>query len=154
MARMININKKVTFELKPLSNKIQILYEEDFKNWIGFSMQLKTLTECIGYSEEDCMMLSVSEVKNILNRLNNILSKEDFFEYYSIERFFDLFIRKCKYEADVYETELWINMGTYTDGKEYGYDKGFKFYINKDTLQNFYNNLYDEIIGVNKNVLS
>ena len=72
MAKLININKTIMFELKPLSNKTQIQYEEDFKNWIGFSMQVKSSTEFIVYSEKDGMMLSVSEVKNLLNEMKKI----------------------------------------------------------------------------------
>lgn len=146
MAKMTNTNNNIFFEITPVLDSNKILYEEDFKNWIAFSIIVKTMTEKIGYFEKNGAMISVLEVKNILNGLKNILSSEKFFEYYSIERYFDLYIEKCKYELDMYEAEVWFNMGTYTNGKEYGYDKGIKFYINKGILQDFYNSLYNETV--------
>lgn len=146
MAKMTNTNNSVFFEITPLPDSAQFLYEEDFKNWIAFSVILKTMTEKIGYFEKNSAAISVSEVKNFLNGLKSLLSTEPFFEYYSIERYFDLSIKKCKFESDMYEAEIWFNMGTYTNGKEHGYDRGVRFYISKCGLQDFYNSLYDETV--------
>ena len=40
-------------------------------------------------------------------------------------------------EDNVIEMEVWINMGTKSNGKFFGYDEGVKFIINSSDLNEF-----------------
>lgn len=144
MASINNLQNNITFILTP-TNIVEINYDEDFKNWIGFEMQLTTPSETIAYSASAHMMLSVSEIKGYLHKIQMLLSGHtEQAEYYSVERYFDLKINSLP-EEDKYEAVLWINMGSYTNGKGYGYDKGYKFYVSKKTIHDFRINLIEEL---------
>lgn len=146
MAILKSSNNQISIKITNISANSKFMYKEDYNNWISVLVELDTSAEKIEYSEVDNVTLSVLELKNIIERLKALLSGEELFEYYSIERYFDLIIRKSKYEEDLFETEIWFNMGTYTKGKVYGFDKGYKFSINKEILIEFYNAFYHEFI--------
>lgn len=144
MAEIINLQNNIKFILKPINN-VDINSVDDFKNWIGFEMKLDSGMETLVYSKDNRMMLNFFEIKGLLNKINMFLEKNsEQVEYYSIERYFDLKIKSIS-EQDKFEVVLWFNMGNYTNGEEYGYDKGYKFYVNFKSIYDFYLNLTEEL---------
>ncbi|BCJ92675.1 hypothetical protein acsn021_02440 [Anaerocolumna cellulosilytica] len=134
MPKIVNKEKNVILELNLLNNTyldIDFL-REDFENWIPFDFALYVENEIYRYPPENGATFTLYELRNLITQLNKIiiLKKEKLeiekYLFSSLEGYFDLILYD-PLEEDALSLEVWINMGTLTEGKSYGYNKGFQF---------------------------
>ncbi|MDQ0224428.1 WapI family immunity protein [Metabacillus niabensis] len=144
MAVLINDEKNVKMTLNFIANRF-LHYEdsrEDFENWIPFELLLTVEKESYEYLEKRGATFTLLEAKNLINNLDKIVSEKsgnlniEKYQFSSSEGFFELAVDET-YEDDQVYIELWINVGTYSDGRSFGYDKGFRFVVSVSVLEDF-----------------
>ncbi|MGE6577828.1 WapI family immunity protein [Paenibacillus xylanexedens] len=122
------------------------LQREDYENWIPFILSFYLENENYNYSEASGATLTIYEIKNLIISIeemiekknnNHIIERYEFSssECYSELIFFDTF------ELNLVYVEIWINIGSYTEGGTFGFDKGFRFVVNLESLGEFKNEI-------------
>src|SRR5699024_8139198 len=131
-----NKEKNVKIYLKFITNSLRKLKHnrEEFENWIPFELSLFVEKERYEYLEENGATLTLYEIKNLIYSFDKIVNEKyndlniEKYEFNSSEGFFELIVDET-YEEDQVYIEMWINMGTYSEGMSFGYDKGFRFVV-------------------------
>src|SRR5699024_332147 len=155
MATFVNKENNVKVILNLLANSFLDLKHnrEDFENWIPFELSLFVEEERYEYLEENGATLTLYEIKNLIYSFDKIVNEKyndlniEKYEFNSSEGFFELIVDET-YEEDQIYFELWINIGTYSDGVSYGYDKGFRFVVSVDELGNFNSGLKAQLNSI------
>ncbi|MEK5389037.1 hypothetical protein NSQ59_01460 [Margalitia sp. FSL K6-0131] len=152
MANLINEEKNILFSLSIRKSKyLDFSYDrEDFENSIPFTFSFDVENESFCYPEEKGATLTLYEIRKLLSSIEDIVNKKganseiERFEFSSSECYFDLIFYDT-YEPNLVYIEVWINIGSYSDGASYGYDKGFRFVVNVDRLKSFKNELTQQL---------
>lgn len=112
----------------------------DFENWVPFVMKLECGDERYEFSNEIGATFSHYELTKLLSDLGGVIDEKsrgnsfDSIEFNTSERYFDLLVHD-PLEPDLAQIELWICIGSLTEGRNSGYDKGFRFEVNVEALQ-------------------
>lgn len=152
MPKLTNIERNVVLEIELLKNKNLDIKRGriDTENWIPFELYLSIGNNKIAYNADKGAAFTVYEVKNLVTRLNEIIklkiSKKSIerYEFSSSECYFDMIVYDPLEENEVY-MEIWVNNGALTDGKEYGFDKGYRFAVLLESIITFTNELHQQI---------
>lgn len=152
MPKIINAEGNISIEINLIKNEYLDIEEsrDDFENWIPFEFELVAGEEKYSYSSEAGATFSLYEIKNFISNVDTIIQAKmnnSTFERYvfcSSECYFDLELSD-PLEKNQVSADIWINLGSLTKGKTYGYDKGFRFDINLDTLKLFINTLKQQL---------
>src|SRR5699024_2502221 len=155
MAVLVNEEKNVKINLNFIANSFLDLKHnrEDFENWIPFELSLFVEKERYEYLEENGATLTLYEIKNLIYSFDKIVYEKyndlniEKYEFNSSEGFFDLIVDKT-YEEDQVYIEIWMNMGTYSEGMPFGYDKSFKYVVSVDELGNFNSGLKAQLNSI------
>ncbi len=144
MAKMSNTENNISFIINLLNNNsLDIKRTRDnCENWIPFELFLNVDGEEYNYSSEARATFTLFELRRLLNGLQELISRKqkghtiEKFEFYSSEAYFDI-IFYDPLEENMISVEVWIKIGTYTNGKSFGYNKGFQFEVYLDNLEAF-----------------
>lgn len=155
MAILVNNEKNVKVILNLIANSFLDLEHNggEFEKWIPFELLLYVEKEKYEYLEENGATLTLYEIKNLIYSFDKIVNEKynnqniEKYEFSSSEGFFEL-IADETYEEDQIYIELWMNMGTYSDGMSYGYDKGFRFVVSVNELENFNSGLKSQLNSI------
>src|SRR5699024_7893100 len=155
MATFVNKENNVKVILNLLANSFLDLKHnrEDFENWIPFELSLFVEEERYEYLEENGATLTLYEIKNLIYSFDNIVNEKykdlniEKYEFNSSEGFFELIVDET-YEEDQVYIEMWINMGTYSNGMSFAYDKGFRFVISVTELEDFTSGLKSQLNSI------
>jgi len=161
MAKLTNREENIDLTIELLVNDSTDweLNRDDWENWVAFSLKLKVCDEFYEYAPEHKATLSVSELSRLLKNLMKIvddkknLGKIEYYEFYTLERYFDLKINE-PLELDEVEVELWLIEGELTNGKVYGFERAFCFLVVLAELEKFVNDLSMEFEIIKKQVLT
>jgi len=131
MPKLNNIEGNILLEINLLNNDFLDVDEErqDSENWIPFEFVLNVPREKYVYTPDMGATFSVYEIKSLIEKFEQIaenkLSKKSFekFEFSSSESYFDIIVDDPLEDGEIY-MEIWLNIGTITDGELSGYDKG------------------------------
>ncbi|MFD1884162.1 WapI family immunity protein [Paenibacillus wenxiniae] len=143
-----NPEKTITLSLNLNNNKfLDInLEREDFENWVPFVFHLDIDHARLSYVEEDGATFSLYELKRLLVDIEAILQRKhagleiERYEFSSCECYFDMVFYDTLEEGFVY-MEVWINIGSHSNGQSFGYDKGVRFVASLSELENFKNGI-------------
>lgn len=152
MALISNNEKNIRFEINLLKNEYLDLMESrtDFENWVPFELYFDNGVDSLGYLVGDGATFSYYEVKSMLAHFEEIIILKsngrgfEKYEFSSSQRYFDLVLYDPLEENEIF-IELWINIGTMTNGEVYGYDKGYRFVVSLDSMSSFSNELRKQI---------
>ncbi|MCI1695605.1 WapI family immunity protein [Aneurinibacillus aneurinilyticus] len=155
MADLINDEKNIRLTLNLKKNGFLDIEHsrEDFENWIPFELVLSAENETYSYLEQRGATLSLYETKNLIKNLEKIVRLKssyldiEKYEFSSSETYFELIFDET-YEENLVYIELWINMGSYSGGKSFGYDKGFRFVVMLSDLKDFCDELKTQLNSV------
>src|SRR5699024_139716 len=155
MATLVNNEKNVKVMLNLLANSFLDLERnrEDFENWIPFELLLYVEKERYGYLEENGATLTLYEINNLIFSFDKIVNEKynnqniEKYEYSSSEGLFELIVHETYADDQVY-IEMWINMGTYSNGMSFGYDKGFRFVVSVTELEDFTSGLKSQLNSI------
>ena len=144
MSKLYNTENNISLEINLLNNNsldIEVS-RADFENWIPFEFLLHVEEEEYNYLSEAKATFSLYELKNLIfnfeesiNRKNNGISVKRY-EFCSSEGYFDIIVSD-PLEENLLSIELWINIGSLTNGKSFGYNKGFRFDVQLDYFISF-----------------
>lgn len=143
LAKVKDLEGNLEFEIWLIKNEMldYNLKRSDYENWIPFTLRLN-LPNRVSLIEEDAKAtMTIFEIENMIHGIENVLGhlecrEKCIYTFNSSESFFELKLEAIP-EDNVIEIELWINVGSQTKGKIYGFDEGVRFIISKDELYNF-----------------
>lgn len=151
MAYIYNLEKNAYYKLEFINNEMLEInnIKSDKEKWIPFIMSLHSPTKVSEISEESRATMTFYEINNLINGIDIILDclkkqKKYSFNFCCIETFFEIRLENI-IEDDVVEVEVWINLGTQTNGSIYGYDEGIRFVTSEKELDIFSNDLKENI---------
>lgn len=152
MPKLNDREGNVSLELNIIDNNfLDVQFSrQDYENWIPFEFVLNVGGERYAYIPDMGATFTVYEIKNLITKLEQIANSKIFkksfdkFEFSSTERYFDLIIYDPLEDEEIY-IEIWINMGTITNGKVSGYDKGFRFIVKLDSFIKFTNEIKEQL---------
>lgn len=151
MAYIYNLEKNAYYKLEFINNEMLEInnIKSDKEKWIPFIMSLHSPTKVSEISEESRATMTFYEINNLINGIDIILDclkkqKKYSFNFCCIETFFEIRLENI-IEDDVVEVEVWINLGTQTNGSIYGYDEGIRFVTSERELDIFSNDLKENI---------
>jgi len=144
MPKLNNIEGNILLEINLLNNDFLDVDEErqDSENWIPFEFVLNVPREKICLYAWYGATFSVYEIKSLIEKFEQIaenkLSKKKLWEIWisSSESYFDIIVDDPLEDGEIY-MEIWLNIGTITDGELSGYDKGFRFVVKLDHIYRF-----------------
>ncbi|HCC07102.1 MAG TPA: hypothetical protein DEP72_02895 [Clostridiales bacterium] len=156
MPRICNIENNIIFEINLLKNDyLDVdLSRDDFENWVPFQLLLKVEKEEYSYKKESGATFSLYELKKLIKNIQELVVNKksgcevDRFEFSSAEAYFDIIFIDSK-EEDSIILEVWINVGSLTNGELYGYDKGFRFVVYIKDLEKFTTGIHEQLKGLN-----
>ncbi|HBY20244.1 MAG TPA: hypothetical protein DEG71_04435, partial [Clostridiales bacterium] len=125
------------------------LSRNDFENWIPFELSLKTENEEYHYEQEKGATFTLYELKEFITKFQDIINSKKNgckvykFEFSSSEAYFDI-ILKDPLEENLITIEIWINIGSITNGKFFGYDKGFRFDVSLNGFELFTSSIKEQ----------
>lgn len=152
MPKINNIEGNISIEINLIKNEFLDIEESrnDFENWIPFEFELVTEGDKYSYVSEVGATFSIYEIKNFISNVDTIIQAKmnnltfERYVFCSSECYFDLELSDPLEENQV-SADIWINLGSLTNGKTYGYSKGFRFDMNLDTLKLFINLLKQQL---------
>lgn len=152
MSRIQNMDRNIIFELELINNSWfdYIENRSDYENWIPFNLKLSAENEKFTYLDEDGATFSLYEIQRLITEFERIIKqkanniKVETYDFYSSEAYFEWIISDPLEEKQL-TFELWINIGTYTKGRSYGYDKGYRFEVSIEEFENFTKDLKKEL---------
>lgn len=152
MAEMFNIEKNISFVINLLNNELLDveISRDDIQNWIPFEFLLNVNGEEYNYLTKDGATFSLFELKRLLYGFQDIINQKKNgqnigkFEFCSFENFFDI-ILSDPLEENMVSIEIWVNIGTLTNGKSFGYNKGFQFEVYVDILESFTTDIMEQL---------
>jgi len=153
MAKISNIahTTNITFEFDFVhtENFDYVKERENHLNWVPFVLLLRIGDqEEYGYLKESKACLNLYEIQQFFDGINILLSKinkrcnhytslNDFekYSFYALECYFNFSITDAGDNMMIFE--IWLNMGEMTGGKITGYEKGIRFNVKRNDLENF-----------------
>lgn len=154
MADIINLEKNLKFEICFQRNDMYDYNPErsDYENWIPFTLGLNLPNRHIRIEENTKATMTICEIKNLICGIDNVLvhmesGENCVYTFNSSESFFELKLDVIP-EDNVIEIELWINIGSQTRGKIFGFDEGVRFITYKDELNNFFEDFKENFLEV------
>lgn len=154
MAKLINDEKNIAIEWNLTENEMLDvdLYRDSYENWIPFEVILNIDgQEKINLAGSST--LTLEELRRFLDESKKIISKNAGIALLvPVECYFELKAELID-EGDIVEIEWWFNKGVLTNGKQYGYYEGFRFFVYKNNFIMFIdclimelNNLLNEVL--------
>lgn len=148
MSNLKNEEKNISLSINLKNNKfLDINWQrEDYENWIPFTFSLNVENENFCYSEESGATLTLYELKHLVTTIEGIIEKKNAnstierYEFSSSECYFDLIFFDT-FERNLVYLEVWVNIGSYSEGVSFGYDKGFRFVVTLESLEKFKNEI-------------
>jgi hypothetical protein len=152
MANLENEERNISLSIDLINNKFLDvdLQREDYENWIPFILSLNLENESYNYSEASGAALTIYEIERLLSLIEEMIEKKENnrviekYEFSSSECYFDLIFFDT-FEVNLIYVEVWINIGSYTEGETFGYDKGFRFVVDLNSLGNFKNKINSQL---------
>jgi hypothetical protein len=152
MPKIFNTEKNISLEVNLLNNAFLDIdsSREDFENWIPFEFTLNVEKENYNYLPQVGATFTLYELRNcIINFEDSIDRKRNGFkaeryEFYSSEGYFDIIISN-PLEENLLSIEIWINIGSLTNGESFGYNKGFRFDVQLDDFNLFTLNIKQQL---------
>ncbi|MDQ0172399.1 WapI family immunity protein [Paenibacillus tundrae] len=149
MPIITNNENNLTLTINLINNKFMDVdsQRESFENWIPFSFCVEVENRQLCFLEDSGATLSLFEINLLTNMLKDITQQKQLgahikrHEFSSSECYFDLIFSET-FEENLVYLEVWINMGSYSGGVSFGYDKGFRFVVTVENLIEF-------MIGIN-----
>lgn len=155
MAIMNNLDKNILLMIDFIANDLlDTSSKNDFEKWIPFKFKLISPLEIYTYDEDSRCTFSYYELNNLIlgmkkacfDKRQNIFSP---FSFCCLERYFEILLTDTLEPESIY-FDIWINIGTYTSGKIYGYERGIRFVVSLDEVIDFAEKLEGEL----KNIIS
>lgn len=149
MPKISNTESNVCLKLNLVKNDSMdfVKSRPDFMNWIPFDLELRIEGEVLKHHKDVSTTFSIRELKFLIQQLNEavrIKTEGKFLneqlEYVSSENLFELTLHETN-EENLVELELWFNMGSLTNGKSFGFSKGYRFVSDIESLASFVNDL-------------
>jgi hypothetical protein len=155
MAKIYNDENNICIEMNLFKNHSLDIEElrDDFENWIPFELLIIVEDETIGYDQDADAAFSVRELKDLITNFDNViktkLNKEFIrpYEFYSCEAYFGIVVYDPM-EEDLLYMDFWLNMGSLTNGKSSGYQKGFRFVVSLASFIEFTNDLKKQMMEI------
>ena len=153
MPKLSNIIDNIVLNLNLVKNEsIDVkLGRADFENWIPFEFDFCIEErETYVYPEEQGAMFSLEDIKRMLLGFESIIKEKSEkrevkrFSWGPTENYFSIDLYET-YEDNDINVELWIVVGELTQGKSYGYNRGFRFEVSLDELKCFTKDLRDQL---------
>ena len=144
MPKLYNKGNDIALEINLIKNDFLDVQKSrhDYENWVPFEFVLNVAGEEYAYKSQLGATFSVYEIHNLIISFEEIaekkLYKQSFekFEFSSSECYFDIIVYDPFEDEEIY-TDIWINMGTISNGETSGYDKGFRFVVKLDSFLKF-----------------
>lgn len=144
MSKMYNTENNISFEVNLLNNSFLDIDSSrgDFENWIPFEFSLHVEGEEYNYLPEVGATFTLYELRNLISKCEDYINKKrnvfevEKYEFCSSEGYFDIIISD-PIEENLLSIEIWINIGSLTNGKSFGYNKGFRFDVQLDHFNTF-----------------
>ena len=154
LASIKNLEKNLIMSLNLMTSQMLDYNPQrsDYENWISFTLILNSPDKNYKIDEIEKGEMTVFETKNLLNGIKNLLNhlennKRFIYKFNSSEAFFDLELEGIP-EDDLIEIILWINIGSQTQGKLYGFDKGVRFATDKESLGTFLSEINEDYLNL------
>lgn len=154
MASIINLEENIEIDLYLKKNDMFDYSSErsDKENWIPFVLLIKLPDRNCMIGEDVKAAMTVFEIKKLICGFENILEHLECCECFSYkfcssESYFELKLEVIP-EDDVIEMEVWINVGSQTGGKIFGFDEGIRFVVDKRHLTDFCRNFKKNYIEI------
>lgn len=154
MAYIYNLEKNVYYKLEFIDNEMLEInnIKSDKEKWIPFIMSLHSPTKVSEISEGARATMTLYEINKLISEIDIILDclkkqKKYSFNFCCIETFFEIRLENI-IEDDVIEIEVWINLGTQTNGSIFGYDEGIRFVTNEKELDIFSKDLKENLSSI------
>jgi hypothetical protein len=156
MPKLMNVHNNIVLELNLIRNKCFDVKEgrADFENWIPFEFVFSIdEKEVYTYQEEQEATFSLEDISRMLSGFESIIKEKlekrelKSFSWGPIENYFSLNIYET-FEENEINIELWIVVGELTQGKSYGYSRGFRFVISIDALNSFAMELKEQLVQI------
>lgn len=151
MAMIKNDNGAITFEINIVNNEYLVIGTNENESWLPITASFMCNKEIQWiYDSNAKATLSLREVQLLINEINAIVTSKmqgktiKDYEFYSIESYFIIKIIEAM-ESDIVEMEIWLNVGTNTNGLKCGYDVGYRFNVGISELSKFSNELKVEL---------
>lgn len=123
----------------------------DFENWIPFTFDFTVEEkEIYSYTEEHGATFSAEDIKFMITRFERAIEdKSKGIElkrigWAPIEMYFNMELYES-YKQNEICFEIWITVGTLTDGKSQGYNRGFEFFVTTEALKSFVDEMKKEL---------
>lgn len=149
MIRLSNIENNVLIDITLLKTELLDISSErgdDVENWIPFILDVTSPTMKIHLEEEIGATFTLYELKVLIMSLKNLVIKnvDETFRFYCYESYFEIVFDYIK-EDNCYSIDFWVNIGSTTNGRIYGYDQGIRFVANEEAVVKFINSLENEM---------
>lgn len=152
MPELYNDEKNIFVGIELLINEYLDIEESrnNYENWIPFSFILETENNRYSYPPEKGATFSLYELKNFIFYIENLIRakrngyKIDTYDFHSSEAYFSMSVYD-PFEENELGIDLWINMGTLTDGVVHGYEKGVRFIVALELMAMFIKELEEQL---------
>lgn len=160
MPIIINDTENIVLKIELVKNEYFDYQNEreDNLNWIPFEFELNICNEVVMYSPDVIKTFSLVELRYFIKKLKNVcIEKKNStndnisFVFMNREHHFEIKIYDSKEDNFLY-LDIWINMGDLTNGKIYGFSKGYRFIAFVDQIMNFAIVLEKQLENLLKNV--
>lgn len=152
MPKIFNTEKNISLEVNLLNNAFLDIdsSREPFENWIPFEFSLHIEEEEYNYLSEAGATFTLYELRNCISNFEDAIDKKkngfkaERYEFCSSEGHFDIIISD-PLEENLLSFEIWINIGSLTNGESFGYNKGFRFDVQLDNFIFFTLNIKQQL---------
>lgn len=152
MPKMYNTEENILLQINLLNNQfLDIeLSRSDDENWIPFEFFLRVEGEEYSYLSQVGATFTLYELRKLILNLWNVIDKKrngytiERYGFYCFERYFDIIV-KDPLEENLISLEVWINMGAFTGGESFGYNRGFEFDVYLSDIELFMNDLKNQL---------
>lgn len=144
LPKLTNIHGNVILELDLIKNKHFDVNKgrESFENWIPFVFSLRIAdNEEYSYPKWMGATFSLEDISLLIAQLGSAINLKNTKKLVPLfwgptENYFSLKFYDTYEENEIY-IDLWLMMGELTQGKTYGYNKGFRFAVSLNNLEKF-----------------
>lgn len=155
MPQMRNVEKNILLEINLLNNsRLDIkTSRSDIENWVPFTFLLTVPQEQYVYDEEARTTFTLYEIKMLISELQKIIQLKESNQNFETFKFFNLeanigLIIYDPLEKNELGIEIWINIGSYSNGKICGFNKGYSFEVLLSSIDQFTNQLKQQLYEV------
>jgi hypothetical protein len=142
MAYFLNDDGTIKLSIQLINNEFTDIVKNrsDYENYLPFNFSLEVGDQIFTIPGQPT--LTMYEAKKMLSSFEQILAEkmndQDIKEYQfsSSEAYFEISIYDTYEKGELY-TDLWINLGSLTNGKISGYQLGYRFIVRTTALKKF-----------------